>query len=223
MPQLTLAEWGNVAQVVATILTAIGVGVSVWIAVRTLGELEKDRILRSRPYLVFESRGELIPVIFEKVAPYLQGESVEIAIGQDDSGGEKHIFFGQLKNHGAGPAIETSVTWVPTSVWIGEEKFMIDSAKLEESNYNAGLNHMPAIPSHIEPGGQSRLGRLPAFVARDYGKKMTSVKGHLLISCKDTFAKTHEFKQKFLVFTRYTSANPSVEVTFGDILQPDDA
>ena len=231
MPQLTLAEWSAIAQIVATILIAVGVGVSIWVAVRTLREVEHDRKLRLRPYLVFDTGAHVIPVAFRKGGPFVPGvepsyvekipahlpsDGESVVIGESKDG--LSIHFGHLKNHGAGPAIEASVTWVPSRVWIGKESFAIDSTKLQEPLYSRSLNWMPLIPSHIEPGAKARLSRLPAFIVKDYDKKVTRVDGYLQISCQDIFAGAHEVKQEFRLFTKYASPSPEVTITFSDLV-----
>jgi hypothetical protein len=58
----------------------------------------------------------------------------------------------------------TEITWVPTVVWIGAEKFIVDEKKLAEPSYNSDLNSMPTIPSHIIPHTQAVLPRMPTFI-----------------------------------------------------------
>ena len=227
---LTLSDWSDIAQIGATLLTLIGVGASIWIAVRTLREVDHDRKLRHKPYLAFVPGGHRLPISFakgdgfipgvnrqyaNKVLSHLSknGESVVLnAKGKD--GARKPCLYGSLHNYGAGAALGVTVTWVPERVWIGKESFEVTSDKLKDPLYDALLNCVPSVPSHIEPGQSSPLSRLPAFIVKDYDKKITQVDGHFLIACSDIFESKHVYRQDFHFFTHYGDDPPAVHVTF---------
>jgi hypothetical protein len=234
MPDLTLSEWSDLAQVCATLLGFTGIIVSMWLSIRALREVERDRKLRHKPYLAFEQGGHRLPVAFvsggnfvpgvnrayaEKVLRHLpaDGESVVIAHPEKD-GRIKPIFYGHLKNYGTGPALSTAVTWKPREIWIGNEAFTIDERKQQEALYSRELNQMPTIPSHIEPAAEATLSRLPAFIVKDYEKKITRVDGELIIECRDIFGQLHMAVQEFHAFTEYREQPPGFHVTFSDLI-----
>jgi hypothetical protein len=224
MPDLTLSEWSDLAQVCATVIGFTGIIVSIWLSVRALREVERDRKLRHKPYLAFEQGGHRLPVKFvrggsfipgvnrtyaDKVLGHLptDGESVVIAHPEHE-GRIKPILYGHLKNYGAGPALSTAVTWMPKQIWIGNESFTIDERKQREALYSRELNEMPTIPSHIEPGAEAKLSRLPAFIIKDYEKKITRVDGELIIECRDIFGLSHRAVQEFHSFVEYREQPP---------------
>jgi hypothetical protein len=100
-------------------------------------------------------------------------------------------FYGALKNHGLGPALDTRVTWIAEEVWVGNERFNVDERERTEPVYSTELNSMPAVPMHIEPGGEAELTRLPMFIGKDLEKKVSVVAGRLSIACKDIFGVKH--------------------------------
>jgi len=141
-------------------------------------------------------------------------ESVRIKHRKNEDGSIASIFYGNLKNYGLGPALETKVTWIPESVMVGSETFNLDSAKLNEPRYSQQLNSMPALRDHILPGEISQLTRLPTFIEKDVEKKISQVQGYLEISCQDVFGLRHIRQQDFFIATGYSETTPYVHVTF---------
>jgi hypothetical protein len=196
--------------------------------------VERDRKLRHKPYLAFDQRGHRLPIKFvrggyfvpgvnqpyaEKVLRHLPADGESVVIAHPEKEGRiKPILYGHLKNYGTGPALSTAVTWRPKQIWIGNESFTIDERKQQEALYSGGLNHMPTIPSHIEPAAEAKLSRLPAFIVKDYEKKITQVDGELIIECKDIFGQNHRAVQEFHSFTEYGEQPPSFHVTFSDLV-----
>ena len=233
---LTLTEWAAFAQVVATIVAAVAVIVSLWMSVKALREVQLDRKLRQRPHLAFETDGWPLPVHFVAAGRRVPGvnpsyaEQVLTSIPEDaksvrlvDTPDPKaRPYFGRLKNYGSGPALLTHVTWVANEVWIGAEKFVVDSGKAAEPLYAPPLNYMPAIPSHIAPGAEACLSRLPAFIEKDYERKVTRVEGVLCIECEDVFREQIRFNQRLYLFARYGNNPPEVHVTFSDLVDEHD-
>jgi hypothetical protein len=234
MTQLTLSEWAQIAQIVVTLITSIGIVVSLWFSRRALSEVQADRDLRHAPLLSFEPGGYRVAVSFEKKGKAIPGinpsavaryfpnlspdaESVRIA---EVRKGDRTVRpdYGALKNFGVGPALSAHVTWVPERVWIGSESFMLDDAKREEPLYCRDLNTMPASPSHIPPGTTAQMTRLPTFIEKDVEKKVTRVEGVLKIVCKDVFGRERTVRQGFRCMTGYKDATPYFDVVFLDLV-----
>ncbi|MCA1657770.1 MAG: hypothetical protein LC627_00555 [Verrucomicrobiaceae bacterium] len=233
---LTLLEWAAFAQVVATVVVLFGIIISLWMSVKALREVQLDRKLRQRPHLAFETGGWAFPVHFVVAGRRVPGvnpayaeevlvqippnaESVRIVESSDP---KTPPYFGRLKNYGTGPALLTHVTWIAKEVWIGAEKFTVDSQKAAEPLYAAPLNYMPTIPSHIAPDAEASLSRLPAFIEKDYERKIRQVDGVLHIECEDVFREQISLKQQFHLFTRYTNNPPEIHVTFSDLVDERD-
>jgi hypothetical protein len=236
IPTLTIQDWGAVSQVVATLITFVGVLGSLWLSVKALREVQKDRKLRQRPHLAFEPGEHQIAVEFvadgkripgvnpayvEEVFASLPDNAESVRIVHKSRHHEKS-FYGHLNNFGLGPALLTHVTWIPKIVWIGSEKFVLDEQKLAEPVYRSELNQMPSCPSHIAPGAEAALSQLPTFIEKDFEKKITQVEGYFHIECEDVFGETLVVKQEFYLFARYKEDPPHVYVLFGDLISGDD-
>ncbi|MDH5821969.1 hypothetical protein QFW77_03040 [Luteimonas sp. RD2P54] len=229
---LSLDDWSNIAQILATLVTAAGVLVSLWVAVRTLREVQRDRQLRHRPYLAFQPGGYRLPISFKAIGHRIPGvdpryletalahlpkSKESVVLGGEGENGKRTVrHYSELRNYGSGAAINTTVTWVPERIWINGEEFPITPEKLADPLYASDLNHIPAVPRHIEPGKHSELTRLPALIVKDYDRKITQIDGHLLISCWDIFGNEHTTKQEFHFFTHYGDAPAAVHITFSD-------
>ncbi len=282
MPNLTLEQWSQLAEVAVTLVASLGIVTSLWMSVKALREVQKDRDLRHKPYLAFNPGAGIVPVEFvhrgralpgvdrryaEQVLASIPRDAESVAIkdeqvqvtekgalhqksgvdtedgsslpnktpplasycdccGSPEEGSElvRPLHYGRLKNYGLGPALATHIRWVPEKVTIGAESFKIDERKLREPVYSYQLNTMPASPQHIEPNGEgeAQLTRLPAFIAKDFEKKVTVVVGRLVITCKDIFGRNHLAIQEFRIRTDYSREQPHLLVTFSDILGHDE-
>jgi len=235
---MDLTEYSMIAQIVLSIVSFVGIVTSIWLSVRALREVQTDRKLRQRPYLGFEIGGYDIPIEFQRAGRTIPGidpdfvkkmfpdipedaESIRIRQRRDKQGSPETAFYSQLRNYGLGPALSTTVTWIPEEMWMGAEKTSLNSEKLMEPQYQEVLNCMPSVPSHISPEKEARLARLPTFIEKDFRKKTTRVDGYLKISCKDVFGEKHLVTQTFYLFTYYASDQPHIHVTFGDFVERD--
>jgi len=204
-----------------------------WLSVRALREVQKDRKVRQMPHLAFDVGGGSYPIEFVKVGRAVLGidrecaeevfsdipedaESIDLKSGP----GGKIIFeYGKLRNYGLGTALSTEVTWVPQKIQIGSEIFMIEKDKLLEPRYRKELNCIPSSPSHILPGEVATFVRLPTFIQKDYEKKIKEIEGILSIKCEDIFGDKHITNQEFIIFTDYLSDKPNIHITFGDLVK----
>jgi len=224
------------AQIVLSIISFVGIVTSIWLSVRALREVQTDRKLRQSPYLGFEIGGHDIPIEFRKAGRTIPGidpdfvkkmfsdipedaESIRIRQKKGKQGNLETTFYSQLRNYGLGPALSTTVTWVPEEIWTGSEKTSLSNQKLIEPQYQEVFNCMPSVPSHISPDKEARLSRLPTFIEKDFRKRITRVDGFLKIGCNDVFGEKHLVTQAFYLFTYYVSDQPHIHVTFGDFVE----
>jgi len=231
-----LADYGIIAQILLSIITFVGIITSIWLSIRALREVQIDRKMRQRPYLGFEIGGYNLPIELVKAGKTIPGidpefvkklfsdmpedaESIRIALKKGNQETPEMVFYGQLRNYGFGPALSTTVTWVPEEVWTGSKQASLNDEARREPQYLEALNCMPTVPSHILPGKEAGLGRLPTFIEKDYRKSITSANGFLRIECKDVFGEKHLATQAFYLFTYYTSDQPYIHVTFGDFVE----
>jgi len=210
MDKLTLNDYAAIAQIVMAIVAFVGIIISITFSIKTLGELQHDRRVRSKPHLAFEPGGYLLDIEFVKAGkkcPGLNPKFVERMFPDLPEDAEsvrlKVHKYGNLRNYGAGTGLETQIKWVPNKIWFGSESFILDKNKLLEPPYCGELNTMSPIPRHILSEQESSLSRIPTFIEKDFEKKITKVEGILEICCSDIFGRNYKAYQQFYLFTDY--------------------
>jgi hypothetical protein len=225
-----LTDAASIAQIALVLITAVGIIVTLRIAVATIREIRNDRALRHRPYLAFDqggfkyrvefvAAGKSIPGVnpsyVAKVFPDLPANALSVRLVERS---DKDFGVGRLTNYGVGPALHTKVIWIAQHISIGTEKFDIDAKKLSEPVYCRDLNSMPSYKAHISPNATTFLTRLPTFIEKDIEKKITEVHGYLAITCMDIFHSHLTTMQEFRIFTDYKDNVPTVHITFGALI-----
>lgn len=124
-----------------------------------------------------------------------------------------------MVNSGSGPAVAIEVEWVAKEVKVGRDSFTVDSTKANEPLYGSELNTMPTWRELLAPSGSAKLSRLPSFVVMDIEHKSSEVSGILLIRCTDITGRHYETIQEFWLATAYGEPDPSIHVTFGDLVK----
>ncbi len=219
-----------IAQIIVPIIAFLGITASMWLSVKTLREVQKDRKLGQLPHLAFDFGLRILPINFVKAGTSVTGISPfyadKLFKGQPDDAESVRLTetqYGNLNNYGLGTAFEVEVTWVAKKVAIGSEEFDIDSKKLLEPQYSSELNSIPSSPRHILPGEFSKFIRLPTFIQKDIEKKISVVIGIVVIKCRDIFNEQHVTNQEFRIQTNYGSESPNIYLTFGDLVKNDEA
>ncbi len=218
---MTLEQWAAVGQIAGAVFTLVGVLIALYVALKAIREVQTDRRLNKTPYLAFEPGGSRYPIEFKEVSDELKKEDElpkdAAFVGLKTDEGEVTFKYGNLRNYGPGPAIHAKITWIPEEIWLGSEKFRLDRDKLSEVKYSKELNTIPASPGHILPNQTSEFFRLPAFINRDFEKKVTKVTGVIEITCFDLFKQPHTTRQRFYLFTGYNDDPAHIHFTFSDI------
>jgi len=195
---MSLQDAGVWANIVLAAATSVGLGLSIYLSIRSMRELKRDKRDRQRPILLFE------PV----------GERVWIEEGKKPIWPHSH--YGVLKNYGSGPGLDVSVTWFVEHVIIGEEAFAIDASKRQERRYSPELNTQLTVPGHLAPADHASIAMFPHFVMTDIEAHMTCASGWVEIKYKDIFGDPHISKQGFWVGTGYDAERPYIQITFMD-------
>jgi len=206
-----------IGQILAAIFTLLGVLVSMYMSLKALKETREDRKLTIAPYLAFATGGHAYSLRFNKYKNEEKDAEI-IQLYTDDDGRIKEL-YGDLNNYGLGPAIHAKITWIPESIWFGDEEFLITKEKLLDKKYSNEENTIPSKPSHIAPREAGRFFRIPYFITHDYDKKITRVDGFVHITCFDILKNKYETQQKFHIFTDYKAEEPNIHFTFSDIVK----
>jgi hypothetical protein len=213
---LDLKLWVDIAQIITALITLLGVATAFWLSRKTLREIQNDRIISQRPFLLFDYGGHKTSVEFNKARDgkeYTQAYWPVV----NEKGGIRVPTIGKLKNLGVGPAIDVRITWIVEQVYIKGEKFKIDDEKRKESQYMPSMNSNPIMTSHLFPNQESGFHLIPYFISADFEKKIERADGYFKITYFDTFKNKHETYQKFHVFTDYV--DKKFHTTFSDLIE----
>ncbi len=225
MNSTLVSQYADIAQTITPFIVFIGIIISMWLSVKALREVQKDRKLRQIPHLAFDYGGSNHLIEFIKIGRKVGGIDPKYAEKvfsdfpkeADSVGLKSGQKYGHLRNYGVGTALSTEVTWMPNKVQIGTEKYVIEEDKLLEPRYCNELNCIPSSPSHILPQQEAVFYRLPTFIQKDWEKKIKEIEGVLKIECKDIFDTNHVTYQEFRIFPEYLVEKPYITITFGDI------
>ena len=211
------------ANIFAPIITTVGICVSFWFSKKTLDQVRKDRILSQRPYLLFEQGGMADKVVYvknDRRSPGYNPKTVEIVkkdIPEDAISLQRDFLnstFGTLKNYGNGTAFNISLTWIPRIIWINEEKFSLDSKKIQEPKYSETFNTKPVGKFNLPPEQTTGILHWPMFIEMDYSLCISRVEGYFRINCDDSFGNHYSTYQGYHLFTQYKEDIPHIHVTF---------
>lgn len=126
MPELTIAEWGVIVQLILAVFTLVGIITSIVISIKAIKEVHKDRQLRHIPNLAFEPGGFKMPLEFpaetlrngdaalgKSKGPYANFPLGKVNVRMQWLESSKHgPCYGVLRNYGLGPALGAKVTWI---------------------------------------------------------------------------------------------------------------
>jgi len=211
------AQIAEISQVALTLITAIGLIISLRLGARTLKHMQEERQQDVRPYLVFDLGGQLVRAKFSDHSgiPGLNPAAIRQFVENKPPGKNRldlSTLWGGLRNHGSGTALNVSVTFFPIRVHIGNENFKIDDKKRSEFPYLIEANHVPAHPSHIRPGESGAFMRLPTPIVVDWLGRITRLDCLVQIQYQDVFRNEFQKWQGLRIFIE--REKPQVTLTF---------
>ncbi|MGC5224475.1 hypothetical protein ACPW96_18070 [Micromonospora sp. DT81.3] len=212
---MTLDDLASLSQVIAAVGAILAVVASLYFTRRTLDEVREDRRLRQAPYLVWKPGPYVTCTEEVDIGPSVPGvnpafirQSFPELVARQGISILPTVDFGEIANIGAGAALEPSIVWIPDRICLGAEEFAVDDAKRSEPSYHRPLNTMPVVPAVLAAGEVGEITRLPAFIVKDYDRRVTWVKGTIELSCKDVGGLRQSWRQGFYLFTQPADEHP---------------
>jgi hypothetical protein len=211
----------QIAQVIATILTGVGVIVSVWIGISTVRETRADRIQSVKPKLLFDRGGQMVQcdLVEANGIPGIDFTYASTLLKHKPPGTKSckpKTSWNRLTNHGNGSAINTSVTFLTQKVEKAGESFFIDDIKLFNFPYSPDLNRIPATPSNIPPRGTGEFFRIPTPVFVDFTGQLTLMYCVAVLDYEDVFGTKYQTLQELRVHIERTENEAQVTLTFSE-------
>ena len=210
------------AQIASTLLSALGVGVSIALGIASLNNNRRDRLLKTQPNLAFSVGGQLIraelrpldgfpgvnqtdPEVRDFLRLFPAGTRVIGLTGR----------FGQLLNYGQGTAYDVKIVFLPTSITKSGTEVSINAFRRQRPPYSADFNTILSTPSHIAPEQAGSFGILPGSVYLS-DDQVSKISGSVDIECSDLNGKVMRWTQPTTFFVDvFGSGRLSVTVSFG--------
>jgi hypothetical protein len=208
-------------QMASTILTGIGVFVSICLGVASLNNNRRDRLLKVRPNLLFNIGGQAMAAAISPLRLF-PGKSpndpdVQRFLKTLPAGSQSLVLrdsFGQLFNHGQGPAIDALIWFEPQRITsAGQERWLTRTEQASPPNTKE-WNTIPATPANIPPAAEASFRILPACVYA-LPPAIDAVSGRMRTECRDSEGNSMQWQQDATFFVERTNANEAtVTVSF---------
>jgi hypothetical protein len=207
-------------QMASTILTGIGIIVSVSLGIASLNNNKRDRLLKIRPNLLFNIGGQVMAASISPLQsfPGKSSEDPEIqnfmkALPADSRCLVLRQGFGKLFNHGQGTALNAMIWFEPQRVTSGGQDRSLTKSEQASAPYTKDWNSIPATPANLPTAASASFLILPAsvYVA---APDITAISGRMRIECRDSEGNSAQWSQNATFFIERTNMEASVTLTF---------
>lgn len=208
-------------QITSTVLTGIGIVVSVSLGIASLNNNRRDRLLKIRPDLQFNIGGQEMTVFFAPFqnVPGKAPDDPEVqaflkVLPADAKCLEVHGGFGQLFNLGQGTAFNTSIWFEPQRITSdGKDRWLKRSEQVIPP-YTKDWNTIPATPANLPPSASSSFYILPGSIFAA-PRDVSAIAGRMRIECRDIEGNSAQWTQDATFFIDRTNENQgTVTVSF---------
>jgi hypothetical protein len=208
-------------QMASTVLTGIGIIVSVSLGIASLNNNKRERLFKIRPDLLFNIGGQ---VVKGAIAPF------ETFVGKSPDDPEVQEFlkklpddaiclllhqsYGQLFNLGQGTAFNANIWFEPQRLTAnGQERWLKRSEQVIAPN-TKDWNTIPATPANLPAGASGSFGILPGAV-HSVAPDVTVVSGRMRIECRDSHGNPFQWTQDAAFFIdRIIGDEATITVSF---------
>jgi hypothetical protein len=193
-------------QMASTVLTGVGIIVSVSLGIASLNNNKRDRLLKIRPDLQFNIGGQEMSasiVPFEGFPgkapddPEVQAFMKALPAGANclvlDDG------FGQLFNLGQGTAFNASIWFEPQRITSGGQERWLKRSEQVVAPYTKAWNTIPATPANLPASASASFHILPGSVLAA-PTDVTVVSGRMRIECLDAERNAAQWTQDATFF-----------------------
>lgn len=217
-------EASDIAQVIMTGLTGVGIVTSVWIGVQSVLEAKKTRIHQSLPRLLFDRGGTTIRCQL-KEARGIMGlhAAVSAKYTKDAPPGARSCVpiqdWGRLVNHGNGSAFSVTLIFLCCQMRRGNSttRVLFDEWK----TFPFGLDYNTVPGGHLSPGGTATFRRIPTPIFVDYDGKLEELDVALVLRYADIEGHDYQTIQECHVSVDRTDNEAELTFVFGDELKPE--
>lgn len=208
-------------QMASTILTGVGIIVSVSLGIASLNNNKRERIYKIRPDLLFNVGGQLMSA---SILPFqtLPGRA------PNDPEVQSHIkalpadakclvlrdSFGQLFNLGQGAAFQVGIWFEPQRITVGDRDRWLTKSEQAAVPYTKAWNSITANPANLFPEASASFRILPGAVYAA-APEVSAISGRMRIECRDSQGSVAQWIQDTTFFIeRISPTEATVTVSF---------
>ena len=218
---MTAADLVPWFQMASTVIAGIGIVVSVYIGVSSLNNNRIDRIARIKPDLLFNIGGQEVSATLHPITfiPGLTQDDPEVSaflgkLPKDLKGISLNGWYGQLFNHGSGPALSVYVWFEPNIFTTERNSRHLKWAEKNFAPYSKDWNWIAATPATLAEGEAAFFGILPVSVFAA-SPDVRAISGAMHVECRDRDGRTHQWAQPATFFIDRSEETASITVSFG--------
>jgi hypothetical protein len=221
VPAMTAQEIVPWFQMASTVLTGVGIIVSVSLGIASLNNNKRDRLLKIRPNLLFNIGGQLMTASISPLRsfPGKSSDDPEVQSFMSTLPADSKCLvlresFGQLFNHGQGTAIDTAIWFEPQRITSGGQERWLTRTEQTSPPYTKDWNSIPATPANIPAAENASFYILPASVY-SLAPHISAMSGRMRIECRDAEGNSVQWSQDATFFVERTDENnANVTVSF---------
>jgi hypothetical protein len=149
-------------QMASTVIAGVGIIVSVSLGIASLNNNRRDRVDKVRPNLLFNIGGQQVSATLNKITfiPGLSQDDSDVitflkSLPEGQRGPSLNGRYGQLFNHGPGPALSIYIWFEPDRITIGGNERRLSRTEQYTPPYTKEWNWIAAMPA-ICPKGRLR-------------------------------------------------------------------
>lgn len=218
MTPTELVPWFQMA---STVIAGIGIVVSMILGIASLNNNRRDRLAKIRPDLLFNIGGQQAPATLHPITfiPGLRQDDPDVVsflkrLPEEWRGLSLAGRYGQLFNHGAGPALAVYIWFEPDRITTGGNERRLSRAEQYSPPYTKEWNWIAAMPANLSEGDAAFFGILPVSVYAT-SPDVSAVSGAMHIECRDKDGRPYQWKQPAVFFIDRSENTASITVSFG--------
>ncbi len=208
-------------QMASTVISGIGIIVSVCLGIASLNNNRTDRLIKISPNLLFNVGGQEVPATLRPL-DHIPGFGTSerdvqhfistlptslLAPFLDD-------VYGQLYNHGSGPGLSVVIWFQADGLSTKEHERVLTKEERKSVPYIKAWNTVAAMPENLPSGEAASFGTLPICVLAAQ-EDVTGIFGTMYIECADQNGRSLQWSQpaRYLI-ERLPQGKATITVSF---------
>jgi hypothetical protein len=183
--------------------------------------IEETELQKIQPDLLFNIGGQEVGATLHPITfvPGLSQNDPEVkaflqSLPKDRKGPSLNGRYGQLFNHGAGPALTVYIWFEPNVFTTERNDHRLNRIEKNSAPYTKNWNWIAATPANLSEGEEAFFGILPVSVFAA-SPDVRAISGVMHVECRDRDGRPHQWTQPATFFIDRLEETASITVSFG--------